>query len=150
MINTVLNIITDHTVIENNNISTATNESQEIIAVETPQIEAIVTGGENVQITNSEVQNIVIQVDSVSTIVAGQPGPPGTSEDEMVYAKQTDFVSDTLIYRGDATVGSATSSPLWRIRKLDIGPDGDVSETWADGDANFNNIWDDRASLTYS
>jgi hypothetical protein len=68
----------------------------------------------------------------------------------MPYAKQTDFVTDSLIYRGEAAVGSLTSAAAWRIRKLVLGIDGDVSETWADGDANFDNIWDDRISLSYS
>jgi hypothetical protein len=73
-----------------------------------------------------------------------------TSEENMTFAKQTDFFSDSIIYKGEAAVGSATSSALWRIHKLVIGVDGDVSETWASGDANFNKVWDDRVSLTYS
>ena len=44
----------------------------------------------------------------------------------------------------------ATSSATWQIQKLAFGTDGDVTITWADGDAAFDNIWDNRASLTYS
>lgn len=58
----------------------------------------------------------------------------------------TTTANNTYIW--EATIWSATSSAVWRIKKLD--------ETswlllwWADSDANFDNIWDDRASLSYS
>jgi hypothetical protein len=72
------------------------------------------------------------------------------SEEYDVYAKQTDFVGESTIYRGEAVPGSLTTAPVWRIRKLLLSVDGDVMEVWADGDANFDNIWDDRATLIYS
>jgi hypothetical protein len=53
-----------------------------------------------------------------------------------------------VTYIGEATVGSATSGAVWRIRKIDASS-GTVI-TWADGDTDFNNVWDDRASLTYN
>lgn len=68
----------------------------------------------------------------------------------VAYAQVIDVVSDYLIYKGWAAVGSLTSSPLWRIQKIVIGFDDDVTKTWADGDAEFDNIWDNRLSLTYS
>jgi len=73
-----------------------------------------------------------------------------TSEEDTVYSKQTDFVGDTVIYKGEAIPGSLTSASVWRVRKLTLAGDGDVTEIWADGNANFDNVWDDRASLTYS
>ena len=85
------------------------------------------------------------------TIVSsGERGPAGVSEEEMVYAKRTDFISDSLLYRGEAIVGSLNSSPLWRIRRITIDTDDDITEEWAGGDAQFNNIWDNRLSLSYS
>ena len=73
------------------------------------------------------------------------------TEEEM-FAQQVDFVGKTLIYRGEATPGTATSAATWRIRKLDIdnGSNGDVATTWADGNADFDNVWDNRAILSYS
>jgi len=72
--------------------------------------------------------------------------------EEEMFAEQVDFVGKTLIYRGEATPGTATSAATWRIRKLDIdnGSNGDVATTWADGNADFDNVWDDRAILSYS
>lgn len=68
----------------------------------------------------------------------------------VAYAQIIDIVSDYLIYKGWAAVGSLTSAPLWRIQKIVIGFDDDVTKTWADGDAEFNNVWDNRLSFTYS
>lgn len=61
-----------------------------------------------------------------------------------------DAATPTLAYLGKAQVGAATSAAAWQIQYLAFGADGDVTVTWADGDAAFNNVWDDRASLTYS
>jgi len=79
----------------------------------------------------------------------GPPGPPGTPEDEIMYSKRVDFIDDSLLYRGEAVPGSSESASVWRIRKIVIGIDNDVSETWADGNDNFDKSWLDRESLIY-
>ncbi len=38
---------------------------------------------------------------------------------------------------------------VWQIFKM-VEAAGVTTITWADGDTAFNNIWDNRASLTYS
>lgn len=68
---------------------------------------------------------------------------------EIVFSKRTDIVNDNLIYKGEAYVGSSSANPVWRIRRLTISVDGDVTEEWADGNSNFDNIWNDRGNLTY-
>lgn len=80
--------------------------------------------------------------------VAGAGG--ATPEEEMAYAERTDIVGDELIYKGQASPGTADGAAFWRIRRLTLGLDGDVLTHWADGNANFDNVWDDRATLTYS
>lgn len=72
----------------------------------------------------------------------------GTEED--VYAKRVDFVGDTVIYKAEATAGTLDSASAWRIHRLVISVDGDVSETWAEGNTNFNKIWNDRLTYSYS
>jgi hypothetical protein len=62
-------------------------------------------------------------------------------------ALKLDEVSSTLFYVGESSIAAPTSSPMWRIRKIDTTTGVDVK--WADGDAFYNNVWDDRASLTY-
>ena len=61
-----------------------------------------------------------------------------------------DASTPTYAYLGKAQVGSATSAAVWQIQKLTFGIDGDVTITWADGNAAFDNVWDNRASLSYS
>ena len=68
---------------------------------------------------------------------------------QIVFAKRTDIVNDNLIYKGEAYVGSSSANPVWRIRRLTIGNDGDVTEEWANGNSNFENIWNDRINLEY-
>lgn len=53
----------------------------------------------------------------------------------------------TYTYIGKAQWGTPTSSALWRIIRI-TNASGDMDA--ADGDDLFNNIWDNRASLSYS
>lgn len=50
-------------------------------------------------------------------------------------------------YVGEAAIGTATSSASWRIKKVDS--TSGISITWA-GTGTFDQIWDNRASLSYS
>jgi hypothetical protein len=50
---------------------------------------------------------------------------------------------------GIAAIGSATSAAVWQIHRIDT-TGGNVSVDYADGNENFDNIWDNRASLTYA
>lgn len=69
--------------------------------------------------------------------------------DDVIYTKRVDFINDNLLYRGEAVPGTLESAPVWRMRRITIGADNDVTEEFADGDSNFDNIWDDRLGLTY-
>ena len=51
-------------------------------------------------------------------------------------------------YVWEAAIWSAKSSAVWRIMKLD--ETTWLAVWWADSNANFDNIWDNRASLSYS
>lgn len=80
----------------------------------------------------------------------GKDGRDGISEEDMTYSKRTDFINDYLLYRGEAPVGTLNTTALWRIRRITIGFDGDVTEEWANGNASFMNAWTDRTTLEYS
>jgi hypothetical protein len=54
-----------------------------------------------------------------------------------------------IIYKGYALVGSTPDAPLWAIERIQKVGDVDV-HNWADGDKLFNNVWNDRESLSYS
>lgn len=75
-------------------------------------------------------------------------------EEPVPYAEAIDFVGDNLIYKGWARLVSGgpnppTASAVWRIQRITITGD-DIDKHWADGDALFNNVWDNRLSLDYS
>ena len=82
--------------------------------------------------------------DKQDDIITAIQGIGGASQ----YALRLDEASATVSYIGEATTGSATSSAVWRIKKMDT-TTGTVI-TWADGNDNFDNVWDNRASLSYS
>ncbi|MEK7765004.1 MAG: hypothetical protein AAB368_02090 [bacterium] len=95
------------------------------------------------------IENTTVELISAGT--QGPAGPPGTSEEDVVYSKRTDFITDNEIYKGEAAVGSLTTNAVWRIRKLVISDiDNDITETWAGGTANFDKVWGDRVTYTYT
>lgn len=115
------------------------------------------TPSDNV-VTSGSTYTVVALVKDIDTVTSGGSsgpqgpiGPPGVSEEDAVYSKRVDFISDDLLYKGEATVGSLETDPAWRVRLITISNvDGDVSETWASGTAEFNKVWADRATFTYS
>lgn len=68
---------------------------------------------------------------------------PGT------YSTRVDEPSSTVTYVGESHTGTAAAAAGWRIKRMTISGTTTNIE-WADGDDNFDNIWDDRASLSYS
>ena len=65
--------------------------------------------------------------------------------------KVFDYVGgDNPIYIGWAQPGSSKSDAVWRIQKLTYSGNNVTDIQWANGVINFNSIWDNRASLTYS
>ena len=62
---------------------------------------------------------------------------------------QLDDVGGGVTYIGEALPGTATSSASWSIKRLTETGD-DLVLVWADGNSDFDNIWDNRAALSYS
>lgn len=94
--------------------------------------------------------------------VLGQEINPGTEETLQSikrdigtlasnYATRLDTISTAgVTYVGKSTTGTATSSPSWQIMKMDeTGTPVTLITTWADGNDLFDNVWDNRTSLTY-
>ena len=61
---------------------------------------------------------------------------------------QTDSGDANVQYLGKAAPGTATSAASWQIQKIDE-TTGTVI-TWADGNSSFDNVYDNRESLSYS
>jgi len=62
---------------------------------------------------------------------------------------RTDKTDGTVIYYGEANIGSGTDEPKWKINRLIKISDIWVLQ-WANGDTLNNNIWDNRLTLEYS
>lgn len=89
--------------------------------------------------------------------IAVKYGFSGTEEEwvnslggaQVEYAQVVDEASDTVTYIGKAEPGSAESAPVWQIKRITISGTETIT-TWADGDVQFNNVWDLRASISYA
>lgn len=58
---------------------------------------------------------------------------------------------DNLIYQGAASSGSLKSAAAWQIKKFTYNEKGNLIDVqWADGNFEFDNVWDDRKELNYS
>lgn len=65
------------------------------------------------------------------------------------YKQHVDVVSDSITYLGYADPGTSNADALWQIKRVTTTGD-DLLIEYADGDANFDNVWNDRATLSYS
>lgn len=73
----------------------------------------------------------------------------GGGSSATTYATNVDDFSATVTYVGKALPGSSVASAVWQISRITTS--GTVSlTTYADGDSNFDNIWNNRTSLSYS
>jgi hypothetical protein len=60
-----------------------------------------------------------------------------------------DEASATVTYVGVAAIASSEGGAVWKIKRITI--TGNVTDVkYADGNANYDNIWTNRASLSYS
>lgn len=67
---------------------------------------------------------------------------------EMQYDKKIEE-SGSFLYIGEAAPGSSPSSAAWRIKRVyENGPDTDI--IWADNTAEFDKVWNDRATYEYT
>ena len=60
-----------------------------------------------------------------------------------------DDVGGGVTYIGEAIPGTALSAATWRIKRM-TEVDPDLTIEWADGNHAFDNVWNNRASLSYS
>lgn len=103
-------------------------------------------------ISTTNVNNVLVESINTNVLVTGLVGPPGLpgiSEDDTMYSKRIDFISDNELYRGEALVGASEDSAVWRIRRVTI-INNDITEVWAGGTANFDKVWTNRLALIYS
>lgn len=89
---------------------------------------------------------------SDSYIPVSSASPIPIADFSTIYPPIIDTTTTSgTIYFGFATIGSSasTSSPIWRIMKM-VDSSGILTFSFADGDSNFDNVWANRTSLSYS
>lgn len=59
-----------------------------------------------------------------------------------------DDSNDPILYVGKSLPGTSQGSASWQIYKINTS--SGIVITWADGNSNFDNIWNNRLSLSYS
>lgn len=65
------------------------------------------------------------------------------------FASRIDEVSSSVTYVGKAVAGTSNATAAWQIYRLTTSGSSTTIE-YADGDVSFNNVWNNRASLSYS
>lgn len=64
---------------------------------------------------------------------------------------RVDIVSALLWYVGYAVPGTPTSAALWRVVQITFDASGNfIAADFANGTAEFTNVYDDRAGYSYS
>lgn len=111
-------------------------------------------------ITESGTQEIVVTVGTWSrdtpndTVTGANSGlgnpdnPINTQSPNYAVLVREDSVDTNIEYVGYAAIGSLSSAAVWQIKRVDITTGTTID--WADGNDNFDNIYDNRESLSYS
>ena len=129
------------------------------VSAANPMPVELVSGGltdAELRATPVDVAGTVLIDDSTPVAVAVDGTVPvsvaatlNTSAQPDLVVEKIDQASATVTYIGQAAPGTATSAAGWRIQRMSVSGTITTFE-YADGDLSFNNIWDNRASLTYS
>jgi hypothetical protein len=98
-------------------------------------------GGASGAATSDNQVTIIAQLDDVLTALNSD------TEDKRLTVR-LDEVSDTLFYVGKALIGKVNSDANWLIiRYTKVG--NVLMSEYANGSENFDQVWNNRASLTY-
>jgi hypothetical protein len=133
--------------------------AHDITTITDKSTETVINNYNDLTYVYDETPQTVTNRESVTYVITegiqGPAGPrglqgPAGGEDEVALAKRVDFITESLLYKGEAIPGTLNSEPGWRIRRLIIGSDNDVTEEWADGTADYIKTWDNRLTYTYS
>lgn len=107
---------------------------------------SIAAGNLAVELAASDGDNVAIS-DGTDTLAVNTDGSINTVD--VIYATRVDEASATVTYVGKAAVASSNASAVWQISRITVSGTVTTIE-YADGDVLFNNIWDNRAALSYS
>jgi hypothetical protein len=103
---------------------------------------------------DESIQDQIVAASHISSLekykfIIDHAGRPTITTGSSPLTKRFEEASAGVYYLGEAKLGSATSEAVWRIQKIiETGPLLEI--LWADSDSNFDNVWNDRAILTYN
>lgn len=81
-------------------------------------------------------------------MIPRQIGSESRADDQVQVAYDS---SSNIEYVGNASPGVLTSDSEWRIKKITYDVDNNMETIkWAGGTPAYVNVWDNRASLSYS
>lgn len=127
---------------ENDRLRTNTEVNATIVGDVTVEISA--ADGDNIAIANQDGSKSV-DVETFNTKNALDINLINTFQ----YALRLDDTSTSNVtYIGKSIPGTSNASAVWQIQKMD--ETTGIVITWADGNSNFDNIWNNRTSLSYS
>ena len=98
-------------------------------------------GGASGAATSDNQVTIIAQLDDVLTAL-------NTDTEDKRLTVRLDEVSDTLFYVGKALIGKVNSDANWLIIRYTTVGNVLMSE-YANGSENFDQVWNNRATLTY-
>jgi hypothetical protein len=128
-----------HPVNPNNNRQNSIPYMQNMGFDDKYKIPAVVLTGEDLTGSTDTLRRI--QVDSYGNIIQG---------DKPVTILLDYDGGDAPVYVGEAAPGTATSAAGWKIKRLTYSGANLTAVEWADGDVQADNIYDNRASISYS
>jgi hypothetical protein len=113
-------------------------------------INGMLQGGVSGHATEQKQDVEISELQVISATVSDLKGKVESLNEKLFYEPALqDESNPNSIYRGFAVPGSKTSDPVWAIQKV-TNNKGILSYRWADGNKNFDNVWDNRSSLSYS
>jgi hypothetical protein len=115
--------------------------NQDLVSESNPLPVTMAGGGASGAATSDNQVTIIAQLDDVLTAL-------NTDTEDKRLTVRLDEVSDTLFYVGKALIGKVNSDANWLIiRYTKVG--NVLMSEYANGSENFDQVWNNRASLTY-
>ena len=119
--------------------------NSKVVIKTVPNVEIAVI---NAGVTNSTTCQLVANETTELHIV---PGVVVLNQDALrpLRTEVTGTAPNTTTYAGYALPGADPALPVWRIARI-VETATTMIMTWADGNENMDNVWDNRAALSYS
>lgn len=115
--------------------------NQDLVSESNPLPVTMAGGGASGAATSDNQVTIIAQLDDVLTAL-------NDDKQDKRLTVRLDEVSDTLFYVGKAGIGRTNSDANWLIIRYTTVGNVLMSE-YANGSENFDQVWNDRATLTY-